>query len=220
MEAVCEIVADPAGAIVTVLPEVATSQLIESDQVTVNVLVPVLVTVTPSTWFGPPTVPVYASEAGETLKPLVEVDCVMVSVTGSVLVVAPVAATVMVALKVPAANPVVFTLAVTVPLLVPDTGLRVNHAALSLAVQDKVPPPTFETTMDCAEGFVPPTVPAKPRLVVLSPMAGVEVAAVSARVIGNCLVTPPPEIVPVPLYEPAARFAKEAVTVKVPACPG
>ena len=48
----------------------------------------------------------------------------------------------------PAANPVRFTLAVTVPLLVPDRGLRVNHAALSLAVQDKVPPPTFEMAID------------------------------------------------------------------------
>ena len=46
---------------------------------------------TPSTWFGPPTVPMYASEAGDTLKPLAEVDCVMVKVTGTVLAVAPVA---------------------------------------------------------------------------------------------------------------------------------
>jgi hypothetical protein len=37
-----------------------------------------------------------------------------------------------------------FTLAVTVPLLVPDTGLSVSHAAFSEAVQDKVPLPTFE----------------------------------------------------------------------------
>ena len=94
MEAVCEIVADPPGAIVTVSPEVATSQLIGSVQVTVNGLVPVLVIVTPSTWFGPPTVPVYASEAGATLKPLVEVACVMVRVTGSVLAVTPGADTV------------------------------------------------------------------------------------------------------------------------------
>lgn len=94
MEAVCEIVADPPGGIVTVLPDEATSQLSGSVQVTVKVLVPVLVTATPSTWFGPPTVPVYASEAGKTLKPLVEVVGVIVSVTGSVLVVAPGADTV------------------------------------------------------------------------------------------------------------------------------
>jgi hypothetical protein len=39
-------VADPPGGIVTVSPDVATSQLIGSFQVTVNVLGPVLVTVT------------------------------------------------------------------------------------------------------------------------------------------------------------------------------
>src|SRR5437016_4740766 len=68
-EAVCVIVADPPGGIVTVSPDVATSQLIGSFQVTVNVLVPVFVTVTPRAWFGPPTVVVYVSEAGETLTP-------------------------------------------------------------------------------------------------------------------------------------------------------
>ena len=98
MEAVCEIVADLPGAIVTGLPALATSQWIESVQATVNVLVPVLVTVTPRTWFGPPTVSVYMTEDGETLKPLVEVDCVMVNVTGTVLAVIPVAERVTVAL--------------------------------------------------------------------------------------------------------------------------
>ena len=120
----------------------------------------------------------------------------------------------------PAAKPARLALAVTVPLSVPDTGLRVNQAALPLAAHPKVPPPVLVTVKVFVAGFVPPAVPAKPRLVVLSPIAGGEEAAVSARVIGNCLVTPPPEIVPVPLYEPATRFAKEAVTVKVPACPG
>ena len=72
-EAVCVMVADPPGGIVTVFPDVPPIQLIESAQVTVNVLVPVLVTVTVSAWLGPPTVPVYASEGGETLTPLVDV---------------------------------------------------------------------------------------------------------------------------------------------------
>jgi hypothetical protein len=49
-------VAEPPGGIVTVSPDVATSQWIESFQVTVNELDPVLVTVMPCTWFGPPTV--------------------------------------------------------------------------------------------------------------------------------------------------------------------
>ena len=53
----CEIMADFPGAIVTVSPEVQTSQLIGSVQVTVTVLAPVLVIVTPSIRFGPPTVP-------------------------------------------------------------------------------------------------------------------------------------------------------------------
>ena len=47
----------------------------------------------------------------------------------------------------PAAKLVRFTFAVTVPLLTPDEGLRVNHAALSEVAHDKVPPPTFETAM-------------------------------------------------------------------------
>ena len=51
----------------------ATSQLIESAQVTVSAVVPVLVTLTLPGQFGPPTVPVYAKVDGETLKPLVEV---------------------------------------------------------------------------------------------------------------------------------------------------
>ena len=49
---------------------------------------------TPRIWFGPPTVPVYAREVDETLKPFVVVAYVMVSVTGSVLAVAPGADTV------------------------------------------------------------------------------------------------------------------------------
>jgi hypothetical protein len=48
-------VAEPPGGIVTVSPDVATSQWIGSFQVTVNEVVPVLVTVTPRAWFGPPT---------------------------------------------------------------------------------------------------------------------------------------------------------------------
>ena len=48
----------------------------------------------------------------------------------------------------------------------------------------------------------------------------VDVGGLRVRVTGTCLVTPPPEIVAVPLYEPAARFAKEAVWVKVADSPG
>src|SRR5256885_1618014 len=73
--------------------------------------------------FAPPTVPEKAKFVGR----------------------APIVPTVMVAVRVPAVNPVRFTLAVTVPLLVPETGLRVNHVELSEALQVKVPPPTFDT---------------------------------------------------------------------------
>ena len=200
---------------------IPTSQLwMESAQVTVTAVLPVFVTVMLPVLFGDPTVAVKASVDGEMLKPVADPAGLMVRVTGMVLAVAPVAATVMVALKVPAAKPARFTLVVTVPLSVPDRGLRVNHAALPLTVHAKVPPPVLVIVNVFAAGFVPPTVPAKPRLVVLSPMAGVEVAAVRVRVTGTCLVIPPPEIVAVPLYEPAARFAKEAVSVKVPDSPG
>ena len=65
----------------------------------------------------------------------------------------------------PAAKPVRFTLAVTVPLLVPDTGLRVNHAALSEALQLTVPLPLLEMLIGLAAGFVPPAVPVNVRLV-------------------------------------------------------
>ena len=85
----------------------ATSQLIESVHVTVTAVLPVFVTLTLPEPFGPPTVPVYTSEDGETLKLLVDavvggVDDVdvggaMINVTGMVcpLLVAPSPKTVM-----------------------------------------------------------------------------------------------------------------------------
>ena len=93
----------------------------------------------------PPTFP--AKPRLVVLSPMAggSVAAARVRETGMVLVVAPVAVTVMAAVWVPAVNPVRFTLAVTVPLLVPETGLRVNHVELSEALQVKVPPPTFDT---------------------------------------------------------------------------
>ena len=80
--------------------------------------------------FVPPTVSVKPRLV--VLNPMAGagVAAVRVSATGMVLLVAPGAITVRVALYVPATNPVRFTFAVRVPLLVPDTGLRVSHAAL------------------------------------------------------------------------------------------
>jgi hypothetical protein len=85
----------------------------------------------------------------------------------------------------------VFTLAVTVPLLLPDNGLRVNHAALSEAVQDSVPPPVLEMLIGLAAGFVPPTVPVKVRLVGLKPIVAPAVEAVIVNVTGSVLAGTP-----------------------------
>jgi hypothetical protein len=111
---------------------------------------------------------VYPSEDGETLKPLVEVDGVMVSVTRIVLAVAPGAETVTVAEYAPAARPLAAMLAVTVPVLVPEAGDRVNHAAVSSAVQARVPPPLLEIVNVMGAGLVPPAMLEKVRLLRLS----------------------------------------------------
>ena len=71
----------------------------------------------------------------------------MVRVTGTDLVVAPVAATVIVPFKVPAAKPAVLTVAVTALLPEPEAGLTVSQGALSLADQLRVPPPVFAMLM-------------------------------------------------------------------------
>ena len=71
-----------------------------------------------------------------------------VSETGMVLLEVPGAETVMVPLKIPAVRPLRLTLAPTVPVLVPEVGESVNHAALSPAVQLNVPVPVFEMVMD------------------------------------------------------------------------
>jgi hypothetical protein len=77
-----------------------------------------------------------------------------------------------------AVDPVaVATLAVTAP--VPDAGLRESQAALSLALQLKVPPPVLLMVKACAVGLPPPCWTVKERLVGLVPMAGGTAAAVT-----------------------------------------
>lgn len=66
-----------------------------------------------------------------------------VRVTGTETLVAPVALNVIVVLWVPAVREPVATVRVTEPVPVPEAGLRVSHAALSLAVQVRVPPPVL-----------------------------------------------------------------------------
>ena len=60
----------------------------------------------------------------------------------------------------------------TVPLPVPEAGDTVSQAALSLALQLKVPPPVLLMLTVWAAGFVPPWVAVKDKLVGLAPMAG------------------------------------------------
>jgi len=67
----------------------------------------------------------------------------MIKVTGTETLVAPVALSVMVALWVPVVRDPVTAVRLTAPVLVPEAGLSVNHAALSLAVQVRVPPPVL-----------------------------------------------------------------------------
>jgi len=61
---------------------------------------------------------------------------------------------------------------VTAPLPVPADGDTVNHAALSLAVQLKVPPPVLLMLMVWAAGVLPPCWAVKEKLVGLAPIAG------------------------------------------------
>ena len=63
--------------------------------------------------------------------------------TGTVTVVAPGALRVMVPLWVPTVRVPVATLTVMLPFPVPELGLRINHAVLSLALQFNVPPPVL-----------------------------------------------------------------------------
>jgi hypothetical protein len=45
----------------------------------------------------------------------------------------------------------------TAPVLVPEAGVRVSHAAVLLvAVQLKVPPPVLLILSDCVAGLLPP----------------------------------------------------------------
>lgn len=153
---------------------------------------------------------------------LVAVLVVTVSVTGMLwgVLELPVTATEMAALWVPAASPARLTLVVTAAVAVPVDGDSVNHVALSLAVQVMDPVPVFVTVSVCAVGLFPPTVPVKARLAGARLTTGVVVDAVSVKVTGTGLVTPPPESVAVPLYVPEANPFVEAVCVMVAVPPG
>ena len=93
-------------------------------------------------------------------------------VTGTVTVGAPVAVSVIVPVGGLAVRAPVLTLTVTVPLPVPEAGLTVNHEALSLAVQMRVPPPVLLMLTVWAAGLLPPCWAVKERLVGLAPIVG------------------------------------------------
>ncbi len=63
-------------------------------------------------------------------------------------------------------------MSVTAPLPVPEAGLSVNQAALSLALQLKVPPPVLLIIKVCAVGLLPPCWAVNDRLVGLVPIVG------------------------------------------------
>src|SRR5438477_13208016 len=73
--------------------------------------------------------------------------------------------------------------------VVPEAVLSNNQAALSLSVQDKVPPPILVRANGCADGFAPPTVPEKAKFVGREPI--VPLAAARVRVTGMVLVVAP-----------------------------
>ncbi len=177
---------------VTVSPDVIISQLILSCQLTVKVVEPVFMIVTPVTMLGPFTVPEYAIEAGEIVKPAVGPAGLTVRVTGTVLVTAPGAETAMAVLYVPLASPARFTFAVTVPLLVPDEGLRISQPALSLTVQDNVPVPELEIVNAFAAGLAPPTVAEKLRLKGFTLKLGMELGGRTVNDIGRIVLRVPP----------------------------
>ena len=101
---------------------------------------------------------------------------------------APVAVTVIVALKEPATSAAVFTDRVTgfVPVVVvPDAGVSVSQLALSAADQVRVPLPEFVMFSDCEGGFAAPCVAANEKLVGLAPMAGGTGAAATVNDTGT-----------------------------------
>jgi hypothetical protein len=107
-----------------------------------------------------------------------------VNVTGTVTEVAPVALRVTVPLWLPAVKVPVVAVSVTAPLPVPEAGLSVNHAALSLALQLKVPPPVLLMVKVWAVGLAPARA-VKEKLAGLAPMAGGRGAVVTVNVTGT-----------------------------------
>ena len=79
----------------------------------------------------------------------------------------------------------------TAPFPVPEAGLSVNQAALSLALQLKVPPPVLLMLTVWVAGLAPPCVAVKAKLAGLALMAGGTEAAVTVNVTGTVTVVAP-----------------------------
>ena len=77
------------------------------------------------------------------------------------------------------------TLSVTAPFPIPEAGLSLNQAALSLAVQLSVPLPVLLMLKVWVAGLAPPCVAVKERFVGLAPMAGGTGAVVTVNVTGT-----------------------------------
>jgi hypothetical protein len=75
---------------------------------------------------------------------------------------------------------------------VPDTGLRVSHAALPEAAQDKGPLPVLETANVFATGLAPPAVPEKARLGGLTLKLDVELDGSTVNDTGRTVFRVPP----------------------------
>jgi hypothetical protein len=95
--------------------------------------------------------------------------------------VAPVPATVIDELYVPAESPVTLAVTTSEPGPVPEAGETESHAAVLDAFQLKVPVPVLLMLTVCADGLVPPWLAEKFRLVGARPMVGIS-GAVSVRV--------------------------------------
>lgn len=111
---------------------------------------------------------------------------VTVKLTATVcgVLVAPLAVMVIAPEYDPAVRPEVLTEAVMVPLFTPDVGEMVSQAALSLAVQLRVPVPELVRAMVWFIGFAPPWIAVKVSAVGFLLMTG---AALSVSVTGIVL---------------------------------
>ncbi|MBK5281299.1 MAG: hypothetical protein JJE16_04330 [Nitrospiraceae bacterium] len=122
----------------------------------------------------------------------------------------------------------VATVAVTAPLPVPEAGLRDNQAALSLALQLKVPPPVLLMVRVCAVGLPPPCWAVKDRLVGLVPIAGLtdstgteggEINCVNPGIAAANLLIDRPAVVPLPEVDELPAPAAASGRVPVAAVP-